>query len=774
MAAGAAAAPLAFPAGPAYLDAALPIEARVEDLLRRMTLAEKVGQLNMPCVYENALGKTDEEKARGVKAFALGTQLAGLGPGGGFFTLPNTLLQRGTRQQVEFVNELQRLAVEETRLGIPLLMTEEGTHGLMASGATIFPEGPALGSTWNLDLVSRVYRAAAREGRAIGMHQLFTLVVEPIRDPRLGRNQEAYSEDAWLCARFAETVVRAVQGDDVSAPDRAVAGLGHYPGQSEPYAGLERGAMEVSERKLRTVFLPPWEAGIRDAGALGVMATYPAIDGVPVHASEWLLGDVLRDELRFDGLVLSEGGGLATLVYEGVARDARHAGQLALRAGVDVGISYEPGYMLELVASVREGEVDEALVDRAVRRVLRQKLRLGLFERHQADLDHALRTVHGAEHQRLALEAAREAIVLLKNEGGLLPLDRGRVRSIAVVGPNADDPRNQLGDYTARSVLQDVVTVLEGVRAAAPAARVTYVRGCDVTGRALDEIAKARQAASDADVAIVVVGENEWQARRGDERVGTSGEGFDAATLELTGLQEELVRAVAGAGRPTVVVLINGRPLATRWIAEHVPAVVEAWIPGEKGGQAVAEILFGDTNPSGRLPVSVPRHAGQLPVVYSQPKSRAWWLQQGWGIGYADLDPRPLFPFGHGLAYTTFEYSNLRLGAKAIAPDGTLDVRVDVRNTGARPGAETVQLYVRDVVSSVTTPALELRGFRKLSLAPGEKATVALSLGRRELALYDARMRRVVEPGEFEVLVGASAADIRLRGSFSVSAAAVP
>jgi len=769
LAVAAATAPLAFSAGPAYLDPALPVDARVEDLLRRMTLEEKVGQMNMPCVYEGALGETDEQKAKGVRAFTLGTHLPGLGPGGGFFTLSNTILHRGTRQQVEFVNELQRLAVRETRLGIPLLMTEEGTHGLMCSGATIFPEGPALGSTWNLDLVSRVYRATAREGRAIGMHQLFTLVVEPNRDPRLGRNQEGYAEDPWLCARFAETIVRAVQGDDVAALDRCVAGLCHYPGQSEPVSGLERGAMEISERKLRSVFLPPWEAGIRDAGALGVMATYPAIDGIPVHASRWILTDVLRDELRFDGLVLSEGGGLATLVYEGVARDAKHAGQLALQAGVDVGISYESGYMLDLVASVREGLVPEALVDRAVRRVLRQKVRLGLFERHQADLDHALRTVHDPDHQRLALEAAREGIVLLKNEGSLLPLDRKSVRSIAVIGPNADDPKNQLGDYTASTVLQDVVTVLEGVRAAAPGARVTHVRGCDVTGTALDEIAQARRAAVEADVAIVVVGENEWRARRGEERTGTSGEGFDAATLELTGRQEDLVQAVVAAGKPTVVVLINGRPLATRWIAANVPAIVEAWVPGERGGEAVAEVLFGDTSPSGRLPVTVPRHAGQLPAVYSQPRSKAYWLREGWGIRYVDLDPTPLFPFGHGLSYTTFEYSNLRLGATEIRPDGTLDVSVEVRNAGARRGAETVQLYVRDVVSSVTTPVLQLRGFRKVALGPGENATVTLSLTPRDLSLFDARMTRVVEPGAFEVLVGASSADIRLRGTFAVS-----
>jgi beta-glucosidase len=735
-----------------------------------MTLEEKVGQMNMPCVYEDALGRTVESKMEGVRKFAAGQHLAGLGPGGGFFTLPNTILHGGTRQQVEFVNALQRIAVEKTRLGIPLLMTEEGTHGLMCSGATIFPEGPALGSTWDLALVSRVYEAVAAEARAIGMHQVFTLVIEPDRDPRLGRNQEGYAEDPYLCARFAEAIVHAVQGDDVSAADRCVAGLCHYPGQSEPVSGLERGAMEISERKLRTIFLPPWEAGVRDAGALGVMATYPSVDGVPVHGSERLLTDILRGELRFDGLVLSEGGGLETLVYEGIALDRKQAGQLALRAGVDVGISYESGYMLDLIASVREGVVPEALVDRAVGRILRQKLRLGLFDRPYVDPERAEQVVHSQDHRRLALEAAREGIVLLKNEGGLLPLDRERTRRIAVVGPNTDDARNQLGDYTAETVLQEVVTVLEGVRRVAPRSRVTHVRGCDVTGRALNEVERARQAAQEADVAIVVVGENEWQARRGEERTGTSGEGFDSATLELTGLQEDLVRAVVGTGTPTVVVLINGRPLATRWIAEHVPAVIEAWVPGERGGEAVAEVLFGDVNPSGRLPITIPRHVGQLPVAYNEPRSKAYWLEKGWGVRYVDLDPSPLFAFGHGLSYTAFDYAELRLSAKEIGPEGRLEVAVDVRNAGKRSGMETVQLYVRDVVSSVSTPVMRLRGFAKVSLDPGAATTVTFGLGPADLALLDARMRRVVEPGEFEVRVGASSADIRLRDTFVVRA----
>ena len=382
-----------------YRNPQLSVDQRVADLLGRLTLEEKIGQMNMPCVYENGLGESIPAKMEAVKRFAAGTSIAGLGPGGGFFTLPNTILQEGPRQEASFLNTLQRIAIEQTRLGIPLLETEEGTHGLMCSGGTIFPEGPSLGSTWNMELLSTIYATAAREARGIGIHQIFTLVIEPIRDPRLGRNEEAFSEDPFLCSRIAEAIVRSAQGSDPSAPDKVVAGLCHYPGQSQPVSGFERGAMEISERMLREVFLPSWQAGIQGCGALGVMATYPAIDAVPTHASEKLLTRILRQELGFDGLVLSEGGGIGTLVYEGLAPTQKEAGQLALRAGVDVGISFESGYMLDMIASVREGKVSPQLVDRAVGRILKQKFRLGLFERPYVDVDRAVQVVHQSDHR---------------------------------------------------------------------------------------------------------------------------------------------------------------------------------------------------------------------------------------------------------------------------------------------------------------------------------------------------------------------------------------
>ncbi len=761
-----AAAQKANPAPPVYLDKTQPVEKRVDDLLGRLTLEEKVGQMNMPCVYVDELGASIADKMAACRKFAEGTYLEGFAPGGGFFTLPNTILHQGTRQQAEFLNELQRIALQKTRLGIPLLETEEGTHGLMCSGATIFPEGPALGSAWNTDLISRIYAAAAEEARAIGIHQIFTLVVEPIRDPRLGRNEEAYSEDPFLCARYAGTIVRAVQGYDLSAPDKVVAGLCHYPGQSQPASGLERGAMEISERTLRSVFLPPWEAGIKEARALGVMATYPAIDGVPTHASAKILTGILREEFGFEGLVLSEGGGIGTLVYEGLAPTQKEAGQQAVLAGVDVGISYESGYMKDLTASVKEGRVPVALVDRAVRRILKQKFRLGLFENAFVDPERAVKVVHNPEHQDLALEAARESIVLLKNENRLLPL-RKDLGSLAVIGPNADDPRNQLGDYVSTAVLQHVTTVLEGIKSAvSPRTKINYVKGCDVIGTEFNEIEKARQAAAGSAAAVVVVGENEWQK---PDKKGTDGEGYDAATIELTGLQEELIRAVAGTGTPTVVVLVNGRPLATRYVAEHIPAIVEAWVSGEKGGQAVAEVLFGDVNPSGRLSVTIPRHAGQLPVYYNFKKSKDYWLKEAWGNPYSDLDPKPLYPFGHGLSYTTFEYANLRLSATKTGPGESVEICVDVKNAGDRPGRETVQLYIQDVIATVSTPVMELKGFEKVGLGPAETKTVKFVLTPADLTLFDRHLERVVEPGEFKVFIGRSSADIRQSASFVVA-----
>ncbi len=765
---------------PIYLDSSQSIDKRVEDLLSRMTLEEKIGQLNMPVLARRLIGKNWEASLRShrkeypkeliqyivdaCRKFVEGKfedepEYLNLGPGGGFFALPNDLLDKGPRQQAEFLNELQKIATQRTRLKIPLIQVEEGTHGLKATGATIFPEGLALGSTWNLDLIERIYSAVAKEARAIGVHMLCTLVIEPNRDPRLGRNSEGYSEDPYLCSLIAESIVNAMQGEDLSATDKVVAVLCHYPGQSQPVSGLERGAMEISERMLREVFLPPWVVGIKKAGALGVMATYPAIDGIVAHGSEKILTKILREELEFKGLVFTEGRGVATLQYEGIAQTQKEAGRLAIIAGVDVEQSWEHAYMNPLKENVKEGRISIETVDRSVRRILRLKFLLGLFENPYVNVNRAVRISRCREHQELALQAAREGIVLLKNDNNLLPLDKNP-KSIAVIGPNADHDLNLLGDYIAKPVLQDVVTVLDGIKnKVSPGTKIHYVKGCDVLGTEVNEIKQAQHVASNADVAIVVVGENERHAPGGK---GTNGEGKDVCDLDLTGLQEDLVKAVYETGTPTVVVLVNGRPLSIRWIAEHVPAIVEAWFPGEKGGDAVAEVLFGDYNPSGRIAITFPRHVGQLPVFYNHKPPKIHYKD------YVNMSGEPLFEFGFGLSYTKFEYSNLQISPSETEPAGEIRISVDVTNIGDRQGHEVVQLYINDVYSSVVTPVMELQGFKKIDLKSGEKKTVQFKLTSGHLSFLDQNLKPVVEPGSFDVMVGSSSKDIRLRGSFEI------
>jgi beta-glucosidase len=527
--------------------------------------------------------------------------------------------------------------------------------------------------------------------------------------------------------------------------------------------------MEISERALRQFFLPPWVAGIKKAGALGVMATYPEIDDVPTHGSEKILTRILRQELGFKGLVLSEGEGFNTLLYENLVSTQKEAGALSLKAGVDLNITYEPAYMKPLIENVEEGRVSMETIDRAVRRVLWQKFRLGLFENRLADPERAIRTIHAKEHQDLALRVAHEGIVLLKNEKNLLPLKKN-LKSIAVIGPNADTPRNQLGDYTANRVLQHIATVLEGVKEkVSPGTKVTHVKGCDVLSTDKGGFAEAVKAAKQSEMAVVVVGER--LSNSSDEETGgksTDGEGFDVASLDLTGVQEDLIKAVYETGTPTVVVLVNGRPLSVRWVAEHVPAILEAWQPGERGGEAVADVLFGDYNPSGRLSITIPRHVGQLPVYYNYKPSKAYWVKQGWGSRYVDMSAAPLYDFGYGLSFTKYEYSNLKIDPQANHRGGNISVSLDVRNVGDRSGEEVVQLYVHDVVSTVATPVKQLRGFQKVGLNPGEKRSVSFTLGPEDLCLLDQHMNWVVEPGAFEVMVGSSSEDIRLKGTFEV------
>lgn len=755
---------------PAYLNPKASIETRVSNLLGRMTLKEKLGQLNLPCVYVDELGKTPADKILGCKRFAAGTQTHEIGPGAGFFTLANTILNPKVRQEAEYFNELQKIATTQTRLKIPLLEDEEGTHGAMFPGATVFPEGLAIGSTFDMPLVREIYAAAAEEARATGIHALSTLVLELDRDPRLGRNEEAYSEDPYLYSRIAENIVRGAQGSNLNAPDKTIALMTDFPTQSEPVSGLERGAIEISERALRENFLPPWSAAF-NAGALGVMAGYPEIDDVPEHGSEKWNTEILRHEMGFKGFVVSEGYGFASLIYEGIVPTQKEAGALALRAGVDVNITYEPAYMAPLIESIHAGKVPMALVDQAVRRVLEQKFRLGLFEHPYVDVDRAEQIVHSQQHQDLALKAASESIVLLKNDNKLLPLKKD-LKSIAVIGPNASSAANLFGDYSPTVVPQPVQTILDAIKAkVADAAKVTFAKGCSVLGDDKSGFSAAIEAAKNADVAIVIVGEQSGSDDPKAPLPATDGEGHDVATLDLTGVQEDLVRAIQATGTPVVLVLINGRPLSIRWEAEHIPAILEAWLPGEKGGEAIANVLFGDTNPSGRLAITVPRSVGQLPAYYNYKPSKAYWIGQGWTHdgGYVDMPGTPLYPFGYGLSYTDFQYSNLHIDSKQVPAGGKARVSVDVENTGKVAGVETVQLYLHESYAPVSTPVKQLRGFERVALDPRQKKTVSFVLGPEDFQLLDQKMRWVVVPGTFEIMVGKSAQDIALKDTLAVT-----
>jgi beta-glucosidase len=752
---------------PAYLDSSEPIEARVDDLLKRMTLKEKVGQLNLPCGYVDLLGKTNAEKMASARKFVAGTFTNEIGPGAGFFTMADTLHMNNLKEQVELFNELQSIATTQTRLKIPLLEDEEGTHGAMFAGATVFPEGLAVGSTFDTQLVKQIYAAAAQEARSTGIQMLSTLVLETDRDPRMGRNMEGYTEDPYLDARIAENIVQGAQGSSVSAQDKVAAMVTDFPTQSEPASGMERGAVELSERTIRETYLPPWIAAFK-AGALGVMAGYPDIEGIPGHASEKWNTQILRNELGFKGIVDSEGDGFSTLLYEHIVSTQKEAGALALRAGVDMDITYEPAYMGPLVENVEEGKVPESLVDRAVRRVLDLKFRLGLFEHPFADASEAERVVHSAEHQQLALKAAREGIVLLRNDKGLLPQKKD-IASIAVIGPNANDGWSQLGDYSPHAVPQKISTVLDGIRGAvSQATRIDYVKGCDVIGGKPD-IARAVEAARRASLAIVVVGES--PANDGSADLSpTDGEAYDVASLDLTGYQEELVRAIQATGTPVVLILINGRPLSIPWEAEHIPAIVEAWEPGERGGEAIADVLFGDYNPSGRLAITVPRSSAQLPAYYNYKPGKEYWMQQGWSHngGYSDMPATPLYPFGYGLSYTEFKYGNLHITPGQVSLEGSATVSVDVTNNGTRAGTETVQLYLHERYTPVSEPVKSLRGFERVDLRPGETKTVTMKLASDELQLLDSDLHWRVVPGTFDVMIGRSSAEIVLTGSFDV------
>jgi len=752
-----------------YRDPRVPARERVADLLSQMTLEEKAAQ--MMCVWQQkattlvgADGSFDAGKARA--AFAHGDGIGQVGrpsDAGGSGHEPEK--GRGPRAMAELTNAIQKFFVEESRLGIPVIFHEECLHGLAAVGSTSFPQPIALAGTWNPGLVEALYALAAREARVRGAHQALTPVVDVARDARWGRVEETFGEDPHLVGRMGVAAVRGFQGD-ASFRDRTrvLATMKHFVAHGQPESGMNCAPVNVSMRELREVFLPPFEEAVREGGAVSVMASYNEVDGVPSHANRWLLRDLLRGEWGFEGFVVSDYYAIWELNdrpdthSHWVAADKREACVLAVRAGVNIELP-EPDCYLHLVDLVREGVLAEKELDDLVAPMLLWKFRLGLFDDPYVDPAEAERVVGSEEHRSLALQAAREAITLLRNEGSLLPLDAGRIGTIAVVGPNAG--RALLGGYSG--VPPRAVSVLEGIRArVGDSVEVLHAEGCGITlGGSWNEdavvpadpeedrrqIAEAVEVAARADVVVVAVGENEQTSREAWSRTHMG----DRTKLDLVGRQQELVDAMLATGKPVVVLLFNGRPLALPEIAERAPAVLECWYLGQEAGHAVAEVLFGDFNPSGRLPISFPRSVGHLPVFYNhKPSARR---------GYLWDDASPLWAFGYGLGYTTFSIGNVRLADAEIGVGGSTRVTAEVTNTGGREGTEVVQMYVRDRVSSVTRPVKELKGFRRISLAPGETVSVSIDVGPEQLAFYGIGMERVVEPGEFEIRVGSSSRD---------------
>jgi beta-glucosidase len=754
---------------PPYKNPAASATSRVKDLLSRMTLEEKAAQ--MVSIWQEKSTKLQD--ANGDFDFQKAKKHFGHGRGIGQIARPSDAGSKPTdagvgkrpRETAELTNTIQKFFIEHSRLGIPVFFHEECLHGHAAIGATSFSQPIGLGATFNPALVQALYAMAAEEARVRGAHQALTPVVDVARDPRWGRVEETFGEDPYLVAQLGIASVRGFQGD-ASFQNRkhVIATLKHFAAHGQPESGQNCAPVNVSMRVLRETFLYTFKEAIQKAGAISVMASYNEIDGVPSHASKWLLRDVLRKEWKFKGFVVSDYYAIWELGHRPdthghfIAHDKSESCALAVKAGVNIEFP-EPDCYLHLVELVRKKVLKESELDDLVAPMLYWKFKMGLFENPYVDPGEAARIVGSEANRELALQGARETITLLKNEKHLLPLNPAKLKTIAVIGPNSD--REMLGGYSGRP--DQIVSVLEGIRARVGGkVKVPHAEGCKITiggswnqdlvtpAKVEDDrklIAEAVSVASQADVIVVCIGGNEQTSREAWSRNHMG----DRATLDLVGRQEGLVKMLLMTGKPVVVVLFNGSPLSINSLAQDAPAILECWYLGQDGGHAVAEVLFGDYNPGGKLPITVPRSAGHVPAFYNyKPSARR---------GFLFDDVSPLYPFGFGLSYTSFKFDKVRLEKKKITARGNTRVLVDVTNTGRRRGTEVVQMYIRDCVSSVTRPLKELKGFRKISLEPGETQTVALEITPESLAFYDIDMKYTVEPGEFEIMVGNSSRD---------------
>ncbi|MDG4810742.1 glycoside hydrolase family 3 N-terminal domain-containing protein [Micromonospora sp. WMMD1120] len=759
-----------------YADAALPVNARVADLLARMTRAEKLAQLGSTWAFsllEN--GRFAVQRARPI-----------LGQGLGHVTRVAGATSLRAAQVARVTNAIQRFLVTETRLGIPAIVHEEVCSGVMAREATAFPQAIGVASTWAPDLNRQLADAVRGQMRAMGSHQGLSPVLDVVRDPRWGRTEETYGEDPYLVSRMGVAFVRGLQG--VDRADGVLATAKHFVGYGASEGGLNWAPAQLPPRLLREVYLYPFEAAIREGGLQSVMAGYHELDGVPCHANQELLVDLLRTRWGFTGSVVSDYFAVNDLhAYHHFAPDQQQAARLALAAGVDVELPATDAYADALSRALDAGEVDEALLDDAVARVLRHKFELGLFENPYVDEDAAVSTANTERHRGVALEIARRSLVLLKNDG-VLPLVADAAR-VALIGPNADDARNLLGDYSfaahiealvaareRRGLLGEMMTIPDDLEidqstdgiatvrdelATRLGDRLRYERGCDVVDPSTDGFAAAVAAAAAADVAVLVVGD-----RSGLTPDATTGESRDRSSLDLPGAQEELVRAVVGTGTPVVAVLVAGRPVGSDFLHERCAAVLMAWLPGETGARAIAEVLLGEVNPSGKLPISYPRGVGQIPVFYGHKVSGG---RSHWHGDYVDSPVSPRYVFGHGLGYSPFTVDEATVAAPEVRAGDSVRVEVTVSNRGERAGEEVVQLYIRDPQATVTRPVLELKAFARVAAAAGQRVAVRFDLPTGQLGFYDRSMRYAVEAGQIEVYVGLSVTDRTHAGTFVIT-----
>lgn len=723
-----------------YKNAALPVEKRVADLLSRMTIAEKIRQLDMYWGHEVANMKGHEAESVSDSAkINIGTQ--GIGSVHDLYPLTAAV-----------TNQIQRYALEKTRLGIPVLFIEEGLHGYESLGSTTFPTPMALAGAWDTSIVHKAGRIIATEVRAHGVNMILGPVLCLPRDPRWGRVEETYGEDPYLAAANGVAMVKGLQGNKLSDPDAVISEPKHFAVHGIPEAGSNMAPVNIGEREARSSFLYVFEKAVKEGGAMGMMAAYSEIDGIPCVDNHWLLTDVLRKEWGFKGFVLSDLGAIKmSLNNHRVASGPADALAQTLTAGLDMQFYDFPHaqFFEATTAALKNKQLSVADLNRAVSNVLRVKFMLGLFDHPYIDETLLKRVNHTDASRAVALQAAQEGISLLKNENSVLPLGPG-VHSVAVIGPLAQS--TYLGGYAYKQ--GKGVAIVDALKQrAGNSLEVKYETGYSSDTSAekqTENLQKAVSTVNNADVAIVVLGED----------INEVGEGKDRSNLDLNQQQTRLIKAVYETGKPTVVVLFNGRPLCINWIAKKIPAIIESWFLGDAGGLAIADVLLGKVNPSGKLPMTFPRSVGQLPYYYNhKPTSRHV---------YVDQDTSALFPFGHGLSYTTFQYSDLNISPKSIPVNGSVTITISIKNTGKVEGTEVVQLYLRDVIASVTTPVRSLKGFKRITLKPGESGIVNFKLDNRELMLWNRQMKQVVEPGEFKIMVGSSSEDLRASGSFYV------